>query len=145
MCEIAEQRGRNLQQGASSSGSGGHKNFVDAALAAVEPGQVSPSILFIGPIATLTVTRAIGMPVQKMGRTTCLTTGMIAVLDANLKVNYSDTKKPHVATFVNQIAVTGSLKTPTFGGPGDSGSLIVTADDCPLAVALLFAGSSNGA
>jgi hypothetical protein len=124
---------------------GGHKNFVDAALAAVEPGQVSPSILFIGPISSdVDSDPTIGMPVQKMGRTTCLTTGVIAVLDANLKVNYSDTKKPHVATFVNQIAVTGSLKTPTFGGPGDSGSLIVTADDCPLAVALLFAGSSNG-
>jgi len=125
---------------------GGHKNFVDAALAAVEPGQVSPSIMFVGSISSDVISApTIGMPVQKMGRTTCLTTGVIAVLDANVKIDYSDTKKPHLASFVNQVAVTGSVKTPIFGGPGDSGSLIVTRDDCPLAVALLFAGTSNGA
>ena len=45
----------------------------------------------------------IGMGVQKMGRTTCLTTGVISALDANLKINYSDTTKPHLANFVNQI------------------------------------------
>ena len=38
-----------------------------------------------------------------MGRTTCLTTGVISALDANLKINYSDTTKPHLANFVNQI------------------------------------------
>ena len=107
---------------------------------------MSPEILFIGDIAsTVNDAPVIGMGVQKMGRTTCLTTGVISALDANLKINYSDTTKPHLANFVNQIQVTGSVKTPTFGGPGDSGSLIVTQDTCPLAVALLFAGSANGA
>lgn len=123
----------------------GHKNFVDAAIAEVEPGQVSPDILFLGPIAgTVASAPTIGMPVQKMGRTSCLTTGVISALDANLRVNYSETTKPHLANFVNQFAVTGSVKTPVFGGPGDSGSLIVTQDDCPQPVALLFAGSANG-
>jgi hypothetical protein len=121
-----------------------HKNFVDAAIAAVVPGQVSPEILFIGDIASSVIsTPTIGMPVQKMGRTTCLTTGVIAALNANLQVNYSETMKPRLATFVNQILVTGSVDTPQFGGPGDSGSLIVTQDDCPQAVALLFAGSAD--
>jgi hypothetical protein len=124
----------------------GHKNFVDAAIAAVQPGQVSPQILFIGNIASTVVSApAIGMPVQKMGRTTCLTTGVIAALDANVTINYSDTKKPHLASFVNQILVTGNGDTPIFSAAGDSGSLIVTQDDCPLPVALLFAGSTNGA
>jgi hypothetical protein len=124
---------------------GGHKNFVDAALAEVEPGQVSPEILFIGPISSsVDSAPAIGMGVQKMGRTTCLTSGVIAALDANVKINYSDTAKPHLANFVNQIVVTGSVLTPTFAGPGDSGSLILSLGDCPQAVALLFAGSTDG-
>jgi hypothetical protein len=122
---------------------GGHKNFVDAAIAAVDPGQVSPDILFIGPIAsTVDSAPSIGMPVQKMGRTTCVTHGVISALDAHLQVNYSDTAKPHLASFVNQFAVTGIKGN--FGGPGDSGSLIVTQDDCPRAVALLFAGTFDG-
>ena len=123
---------------------GGHKNFVDAALAAVQPGQVSPEILLIGEIASSLATPVIGMPVQKMGRTTCLTTGVIAALNANLQVNYSDTLKPHLATFVNQILVTGTVPTPKFGGPGDSGSLILDTGECPQPVALLFAGSADG-
>jgi hypothetical protein len=121
----------------------GHKNFVDAALASVVPGDVSPEILFIGEISSsVDDTPVIGMAVQKMGRTTCLTTGKISQLDANLQVNYSDTMKPHLANFLNQISITGSKGN--FGGPGDSGSLIVTLEDCPRAVALLFAGSADG-
>ena len=121
----------------------GGKNFVDAAIAAIQPGEVSPQILFIGDIAgSVDDAPVIGMAVQKMGRTTCLTAGVIAQLDANFVVNYSDTKKPKLAKFVNQIVVTGTNKQ--FGGPGDSGSLIVTDDNCPQAVALLFAGSADG-
>ncbi len=60
-----------------------------------------------------------------------------------MKVNYSDNpKKPKYAKFINQITITGS--TSTFSEPGDSGSLILTQDDCPQAVALLFAGSADG-
>jgi len=121
----------------------GGNNSVDAAIAAVEPGMVSPDILFIGDIASSVATPTIALPVQKMGRTTCLTTGLIAALNANVVVNYSDGKKPKLANFTNQILVTGSNKTPAFGGPGDSGSLIVTQDTCPQAVGLLFAGSAT--
>ena len=53
----------------------GGKNTVDAAIAAVEPGDVSPDILNIGEISSSLATPTIGMGVQKMGRTTCLTTG----------------------------------------------------------------------
>ncbi len=122
----------------------GGNNTVDAALGAVEPGMVSPQILFIGDIAGSVATPTLALPVQKMGRTTCVTTGKIAGLDANITVNYSEVKKPKLAKFINQILVTGSPATPTFGGPGDSGSLILTQGSCPQAVALLFAGSTDG-
>jgi len=121
----------------------GGNNIVDAAIASVEPGMVSPDILFIGEIASSVATPTIALDVQKMGRTTCLTTGLIAAVDANVVVNYSDTKKPKFAKFVNQILVTGSTDTPVFSAAGDSGSLIVTQDACPQAVALLFAGTAT--
>ena len=125
---------------------GGPSNQVDTALAAVAPGQVSPNIMFIGGIADTVVSEpTIGMLVQKMGRTTCLTTGAVQALDANVTINYSDVvKHPRLANFVNQILLTGSILTPTFGAAGDSGSLVVTQGDCPQAVALLFAGNSSG-
>ena len=123
---------------------GGGKNTVDAAIAAVEPGDVEPQILFIGDIASsVEAAPTLGMAVQKMGRTSCLTSGMIAALDANVKVNYSDTKKPKLARFVDQILVTGSPITNQFSSPGDSGSLIVTLGACPQAVGLLFASSAD--
>ena len=124
------------------------KNTVDAAIAAVEPGQVSPDILFIGGIASTVVSApALGLAVTKMGRTTCLTQGVIAALNANVVVNYSDNpRKKKLAKFFGQILVTGDVVTPVFGAAGDSGSLIVTDDDvnCPQAVALLFAGTASG-
>jgi hypothetical protein len=123
---------------------GGGTNTVDAAIAAVEPGQVSSQILFIGDIAGSVATPTIGLAVEKMGRTTCLTTGVVAALDANVSVNYSDTKKPKLGKFKDQILLTGSPETPTFGGAGDSGSLVVTDTYCPQAVALLFAGGTSG-
>ena len=125
---------------------GGPNNQVDTALAAVVPGQVTPYIMFVGGIADTVISEpAIGMAVQKMGRTTCLTTGAIQALDTNVTINYSEVPKhPRLANFVNQILLTGSTLTPTFGAAGDSGSLVVTQDDCPQAVALLFAGNSSG-
>jgi hypothetical protein len=122
----------------------GSKNLVDAAIAAVNPGDVSPDIAFIGGISSSVAAATIGMPVQKMGRSTCLTFGAIAQLDAHLRVNYSDNKHPKPAKFVDQIVVSGTVETPQFSAAGDSGSLIVTDDDCPQPVALLFAGSGTG-
>ncbi|HYK64586.1 MAG TPA: hypothetical protein VEY94_06560 [Patescibacteria group bacterium] len=123
---------------------GGGKNTVDAAIAEVEPGQVDPSIMFIGAIASTVVTPEPGIPVQKMGRTTCLTGGVIQGFFGHLKVNYADSGKPKLATFENQIVVVNNIPGKPFSGPGDSGSLIVTQDPCPQAVALLFAGSADG-
>ncbi len=121
---------------------GGGKNTVDAAIAAVNPGEVDSNILNIGSIGGSAATAAIGMGVEKMGRTTCLTIGTVEALNVKLKVNYSETKHPKLATFVNQILLTGS--SGAFSLPGDSGSLIVTHAGCPQPVALLFAGSADG-
>ena len=119
---------------------GSAKNMVDAAIAAVDSGDVSADILNIGPIASSVVdTPTPGLGVQKMGRSTCLTMASISAVGVNGTINYSDTGKK-LAKFVNQIEIDSS----GFGGPGDSGSLIVTQDPCPQAVALLFAGSSDG-
>lgn len=114
------------------------KNTIDAAIAAVDPGDVSPDILNIGPIASSVVTATPGMAVQKMGRSTCLTTGTISAVSVNAKVNYSFTGKK-IAKFINQIAISGE----DFSEAGDSGSLIVTQDSCPQAVGLLFADGEN--
>jgi len=125
---------------------GGPANTVDAAIAQVEEGQVSPEILFIGGISSSVASPEIGMQVLKMGRTSCLTSGVIAALDANFpKISYSDNpKRPKSARFIDQLVVTGNPSTPIFGAGGDSGSLIVTDSDCPQPVGLLFAGFSNG-
>ena len=98
---------------------------------------MSPEILNIGGIADTVATPTVGLAVQKMGRTTCLTTGAISQVNGNFKISYGGGK---IAKFINQIVI----NTDGFGGAGDSGSLVVTQDTCPQAVALLFAGSADG-
>ena len=118
------------------------KNTIDAAIAAVEPGDVSADILNIGGIASSVVAPTLGLPVQKMGRSTCFTTGMISAVGVNGTINYSDTGIK-LARFVNQIVIDSPGPPNNFSGPGDSGSLVVTRDACPQAVGLLFAGSGD--
>ncbi|HUY17737.1 MAG TPA: hypothetical protein VMV15_00810 [Candidatus Binataceae bacterium] len=117
---------------------GGAPNVVDAAIAEVEPGQVSANILNIGGIASTVAMPTMGMAVQKMGRTTCLTTGTITALHVNVMIEFGS----GVAKFVNQIKIVGTGDTP-FSAGGDSGSLIVTEGSCPQAVGLLFAGAND--
>jgi len=118
----------------------GGTNTVDAAIAAIVPEDVNPSILNIGLIQSTVVPATVGLAVQKMGRTTCLTNGTISAVGVKVKVKYPGRGK---AMFVNQIVINGPLPPNNFGAPGDSGSLIVTTDTCPQAVGLLFAGSQD--
>jgi hypothetical protein len=118
----------------------GGTNTVDAAIAAITPDKVSADILNIGGIADSVATPSVGLAVQKMGRSTCLTTGTISSIGGNFKINYGG---GNTANFVNQIVIKGPRPPNNFGGPGDSGSLVVTRDTCPQAVGLLFAGSGN--
>jgi hypothetical protein len=119
---------------------GGGNNTVDAAIAEVIPGDVSSDIMNIGSIASTTVAASPGLAVQKQGTTTCLTTATISGVGMHGKINYGKGKS---ARFVNQIVINGPPPPNNFGGPGDSGSLIVTQDPCPQAVGLLFAGSGD--
>jgi hypothetical protein len=118
----------------------GGTNTVDAAIAEVIPGDVSSSIMNIGPIASTTVAPSPGLAVQKQGTATCLTMATISGVGMHGKISYGKGKS---ARFVNQIVINGPLPPNNFGGPGDSGSLIVTTDSCPRAVGLLFAGSGD--
>jgi len=131
----------------------GSVNQVDAAIAKIVSGDVDTDgdILNIGPISsTIDDPPALDQPVQKMGRTSCLTTGTVTAI--NVKV--SDILYPHecnsgkggLANFVKQIIVTADPST-VFVQPGDSGSLVVTNKGggfCPQAVGLLFAGNLGG-
>jgi len=61
----------------------GGTNTVDAAIAAVDSGDVNANILNIGPIASTVATAAVGLKVQKMGATSCLTKGRITAINAS--------------------------------------------------------------
>jgi hypothetical protein len=109
-------------------------NQVDAAIAklttTVENSTPGPNSL---TPSTSIQAAAIGMPVQKYGRTTKLTQGTVSGINATVLIQY-DTG---VARFVGQVVVGGP-----FSDSGDSGSLIMTVSgNHP--VALLFAGSSS--
>jgi hypothetical protein len=118
---------------------GGTTNTVDAAIAASSIallGNATPSNGY-GMPNRITATASIGKAVQKYGRTTALTTGVIQAINATVNVGYSS----GTATFVNQIVVTSRR---AFIKAGDSGSLLVTNDSNLYPVGLLFAGNGSG-
>lgn len=117
--------------------SGNATNKVDAALALTDTddlGMATPADGY-GTPASATVAPALNMAVQKYGRTTSLTKGVISGINATIRVTYSS----GTATFVGQITVTS--RSP-FIKAGDSGSLLVTEASQP--VGLLFAGNNSG-
>ncbi len=131
---------------------------VDAAIAQVGVGTVDATgtILDLGaagatsiadapPSATLAVPATVltaNTQVAKSGRTSSLTCSTLSSVSANIQVAYETACGSNVtafnAQFANQVVVNGG----TFSEPGDSGSLIVTADQArPLA--LLYGGSTT--
>jgi V8-like Glu-specific endopeptidase len=104
-------------------------NRVDAALAQpLSSDLVSNEVLYIGaPVGVGEAT--LGMNVQKTGRTTGHTSGVITQIDATLRVNYDSSS----ALFSGQL-VAGPMSQP-----GDSGSAVLDMDK--RVVGLLFAGS----
>lgn len=120
------------------------ENTVDAAIAGLRLGEVNTSgeIVDVGvPSATL-ATPAIGMSVQKRGRTTGHTFGTIDALNVTADVTYPEAcgaRKGPKARFVGQIRVDDS--NGDFSAGGDSGSLVITADAGLNPVGLLFAGA----
>ena len=121
-------------------GSGG-ENEMDAAIALVDGADVSgstPDTDGYGSPTTNPVSPAVGMDVQKYGRTTGHTTGTVEEINVTVTVCFAGfIFCTQSATFVNQFTVTPG----DFSDGGDSGSLIVTSGNDP--VGLLFAGSST--
>jgi hypothetical protein len=117
---------------------------VDAALALLTGFMNnSDTIDGIGVPSSVVRTPAVGLSVQKSGRTTGVTTGSVQSINTSVNVKYTTTCGGHkgfVISYANQVVVTPG----SFSAGGDSGSLIVTNDSaCPQPVALLFAGSST--
>lgn len=115
-------------------------NRIDAAVARTTTAQLGNSTPpeGYGVPRTETVAPRLGMEVQKYGRTTGRTTGRITGLNATVNVGFRDGS----ARFSGQIVISRN----GFSGPGDSGSLIVTAGAAGWSrrpVGLLFAGSET--
>lgn len=113
-------------------------NRIDAAIAATTTAQLgvaTPPEGYGAPRSEPAPAK-LGMAVQKYGRTTGHTTGRITGLNATVNVGFRD----GTARFTGQIVIARS----GFSGPGDSGSLIVSAGASGQSrrpVGLLFAGS----
>lgn len=115
-------------------------NHIDAAIALTSSddlGSATPEGGYGSP-RTATQDAALGMSVQKFGRTTGYTVGEISGLNATIDVGYAG----GTARFEDQIVISGR----GFSAGGDSGSLIVTkgillGDRRP--VGLLFAGTAT--
>jgi hypothetical protein len=113
-------------------------NTVDAAIAASDIsllGKATPSNGY-GTPRSATVSAFVGQRVKKYGRTTSQTSGQVLGINAIVIVGYGS----GTAQFVDQIIVRSSR---AFILPGDSGSLLVTAQSNN-PVGLLFAGNGNG-
>jgi hypothetical protein len=130
---------------------------VDAAIAAVNSGVVSPTgaILELGlpgaggvlaaapPGISSTAGKGesgtINMTVAKSGRTTGLTCASISAINATVEVSYfkncAETESYLTKTYTNQIEISGNQ----FSDAGDSGSLVVDASNAE-PVGLFFAG-----
>ena len=117
---------------------------VDAAIAQLRTGLMNPTgeIEDVGTISSTIRTAAVGLAVQKSGRTTGHTTGSITSISTTVSIRYPKSCGSGggtLRTFTNQVVVTPG----SFSAGGDSGSLILTNDNNKQPVALLFAGSSS--
>jgi hypothetical protein len=107
------------------------ENLVDVALARpLNAGQFIPDIYQIGRPKGVHEA-ALGMNVQKSGRTTGYTTGRITQVDVTTSVEYNG----RMATFTDQLMANG------MSTGGDSGSAVL--DEQGYVVGLLFAGSTT--
>lgn len=114
-------------------------NIIDAAVGLSPIGQVDVATPLVGygvPQRTPQESPYVGMAVQKCGRTTGFTKGKIRTLNAEAVINFGGGQ---LARFRSCINVGTATRLPAFGGPGDSGSLVVTDPD-RRPVGLLFAG-----
>jgi hypothetical protein len=111
---------------------------VDGAAVLLSPGRsCRPSIVDIGPV-TGTALAAKGTVVRKRGRTTGLTTGRVASVDATVLMDYRDGLGVRVLRDQIRIEAVGGI----MGDYGDSGSAVVDPDN--RVVGLYVAGNTAG-
>ena len=120
------------------------ENYMDAAIALSTPANLGNATLGdgYGVPGTEIQEATIGMPVKKYGRTTSLTHGQVAEINAFVEVCYEvlfNVLCIKSAYFYDQIGISGT----EFSLGGDSGSLIVTDDSMSNPVGLLFAGGTD--
>src|SRR6266513_1416196 len=119
-------------------------NNVDCALAGLRSGKMDSTgfIEGIGTISSNVKAPAIGLAVEKSGRTTGTTTGTIGSIHTSVNVQYQircGSGRIYTISYADQVVINSN----SFSAGGDSGSLIVTSNSCHQPVGLLFAGSSS--
>ena len=117
---------------------------VDCAIAQLRTGLMdgTGSIEDVGVPSSIVKAPSVGLSVAKSGRTTGFTTGSVSSINTTVSIRYPAScggSGGPVFTFTNQVVINST----TFSAGGDSGSLIVTNNNCHQPVALLFAGSST--
>jgi hypothetical protein len=115
--------------------------LVDGAVITLNAGKTADaSVVDIGKVAGKALA-AVGMAVQKRGRTTGHTFGDVASTDFTVSINYGDGLGVHVLK--HQIRITpDTSRNPKFSDHGDSGSVVMDASRN--VVGLLFAGANDG-
>lgn len=134
-------------------------NTMDAAIVCTTPGEVGTATLSEGygtPNSAIfgdsdedgyfdDENALLDLQVQKFGRTTGLTHGIVTEINVTTAVCYANCSNQFFAVlawFDDQILISGINAEP-FSLGGDSGSLVVTDDENKHPVGLLFAGSST--
>ena len=115
----------------------GYPNLVDAAIAKVKRSSVRPEIRIIGR-APIGVSNAIrrGMRVQKVGRTTDYTTGVVTDVNYRLFLRY-----PKPGGGVGRVGLRDQILCTRYTAGGDSGSAVLNRSG--RVVGLHFAGSPS--
>jgi hypothetical protein len=114
----------------------GFPNLVDAAIAALDPGIASPAIAVLGVPKGVNTNLTRGAYVQKMGRTTTLSTAIAQDVDFRVSSTYPDSSgKLGRVGFSDQVLVT------FYSAGGDSGSPVLDMNNN--VVGLHVAGSDT--
>jgi hypothetical protein len=114
----------------------GSDNVMDAAIGELSvPATCATLPQYYGAPGGTIVEATPGLAVQKVGRTTALTTGTVTAINASFDVTYAG----GTAHFVHVIVTSNG-----FGKPGDSGSLMVTNDGRNDPVGMVFGGDNRG-
>ncbi|MDO5735926.1 MAG: hypothetical protein Q4P15_05580 [Propionibacteriaceae bacterium] len=113
----------------------------DGAVISIDPAsEWEPTVEEVGDVAG-TSPAILGAAVQKRGRTTGLTFGVVGSTDATLSLDYGDGIGEH--TLRRQIRIdTDTVRSDRFSQQGDSGSAVMDMDHH--VIGLLFGGSTDG-